>query len=267
MKSKAKIPHKVRIDYKHNYLAHTGDTAFYGKGKKIILGQKGVSNCFGIGIVEFNKPEKNIRLEIEKLQRQITHDKYLNSIKSVKKRIDEGQFYFHACDDPPEIRMLFYKFIKKLDLDFKFVISHKVLKIFRNIYIKNEINFYADLLSQLFSSDFDRDINIILNFSNRGNSQDTSSIKMGLSYAKRLFEYYHKDFEVKTKYCLNIVNNKQEPLLSVVDYLCWAMSRVYEKGDKRYYDYLKKYKPSLIIEMYDKNNDYKNKYFSNYKYL
>ena len=42
----------------------------------------------------------------------------------------------------------------------------------------------------------------------------------------------------------------REPLLAVPDYLGWAVQRVFEKGQTRYYDYLRE-KIRLVVDLYD----------------
>jgi len=54
----------------------------------------------------------------------------------------------------------------------------------------------------------------------------------------------------------NVQNQISEPLLNISDYFCWAVQRVFEKGEIRFYDFLKD-KISLVIDLYDKGN-YKN---------
>jgi hypothetical protein len=58
----------------------------------------------------------------------------------------------------------------------------------------------------------------------------------------------------------NVAYPTQEPLLNVADYFCWAIQRVFEKGETRYYNYLKD-KISLVIDVYDNDNYEK---YSNY---
>jgi hypothetical protein len=41
-----------------------------------------------------------------------------------------------------------------------------------------------------------------------------------------------------------------EPLLNVADYFCWAIQNVFEKGNLRYYNFLKD-KISTIVDVYD----------------
>jgi hypothetical protein len=57
---------------------------------------------------------------------------------------------------------------------------------------------------------------------------------------------------LKTHAVFNIQNPRTEPLLTISDYLCWAVQRVFEKGEVRYYNYLAA-KIRLVIDLYDRN--------------
>lgn len=59
----------------------------------------------------------------------------------------------------------------------------------------------------------------------------------------------------------------KEPLLNLADYLCWAVQRVFEKGEVRYYNLVQE-KISLVVDLYDTEN-FKNwgNYYDNKKNL
>ncbi len=50
----------------HRFLDESGDTTFYGKKKKIIIGNNGVSKTFIIGMVKFRTKLEPIREQIIK---------------------------------------------------------------------------------------------------------------------------------------------------------------------------------------------------------
>lgn len=60
-------PLKKGIKTNHRILDEAGDTAFYGKGKKAIIGNEGVSNCFMIGMVKFKEPLQGVRDRVQNL--------------------------------------------------------------------------------------------------------------------------------------------------------------------------------------------------------
>ncbi len=56
--------------------------------------------------------------------------------------------------------------------------------------------------------------------------------------------------DLKASIVFNVQNPHTEPLLNVADYFCWAIQRVFEKGEMRYYNYLRE-KVSLVIDLND----------------
>lgn len=53
-----------------------------------------------------------------------------------------------------------------------------------------------------------------------------------------------------TQVLFNVQNHRVEPLLNVADYFCWAIQRFFERGEVRYYNFLKD-RVSLIVDLYD----------------
>jgi hypothetical protein len=60
----------------HRFLDEAGDTTFFGKGRVPILGQEGVSLCFGLGMVKFTAPIVEVRAQVENLCRAVESDDY-----------------------------------------------------------------------------------------------------------------------------------------------------------------------------------------------
>ena len=77
---------KARIKITHRFLDEAGDTTFYGKGRKPIIGQTGVSLTFGLGMLKINDELVATRQKIIELQHSIEKNKYLNVIPSVRKK-------------------------------------------------------------------------------------------------------------------------------------------------------------------------------------
>jgi hypothetical protein len=58
----------------HRFLDETGDTTFYGKGRKLIVGQDGVSLSFGLGVMRIDRSLKEVRQEVCALEKQVEAD-------------------------------------------------------------------------------------------------------------------------------------------------------------------------------------------------
>ena len=52
------------------------------------------------------------------------------------------------------------------------------------------------------------------------------------------------------KVLFNVQKPTVEPLLNIADYLCWSIQRVFEKGETRYYEYVRN-KISVVWDIYD----------------
>ena len=168
---------KSMLKVYHRFLDESGDTTFYGKKKKIIVGEKGVSNCFILGMVKFKTKLDPIREQILKMQSEILEDAYFNDIPSIRKKIEKGGYYFHAKDDVPEIRERFFKFIKSLNCSFEAVVARKLPDLYAHKHKGNEAWFYADLLSHLLKNKFTNHHKMVLNIASRGKSTKNHNLE------------------------------------------------------------------------------------------
>lgn len=271
---------KRKLHTNHRFLDEAGDTTFFGKGKKAILGQEGVSSCFILGMVKFKEPLEPLRRKVFELQNQIANDPYYQVPSVIKKKQAAG-YYFHATDDLPEVRKTFFDFIRSTKLSFEAVVGRKTISRFETRHKGKEEFFYADLLSHLLKSKMEGEEKLVLNIAEKGTSTKNQNLQLALEKAKERFakklnkksseeakdflELLDKGFinrkDVQADVVFNVTKPLLEPLLNIADYLCWAVQRVFEKGETRYYDFVKE-KVSLVIDLYetDKYEGFKNYY-------
>ncbi len=240
----------------HRFLDEAGDTTFYGKGKIPILGTDGVSNTFIIGMVKFNEPLQDIRNKIVEFQNQVETDKYFIGVPSIEKRKAKSGFYFHAKDDVPEIRKMFFEFISTINCSFQAVVGRKIIQLYEKKHNGKSNEFYADLLSHLIKDKLLKYDKLVLKIAKRESSTANKNLDLSLNKALSRFNKKYPEKETKTKVIFDVQNQYSEPLLNISDYFCWAVQRVFEKGETRYYNYLKD-KISLVIDLYD-SEKYKN---------
>ena len=241
----------------HRFLDEAGDTTFYSNGKIPIVGLQGVSKAFMIGMVEFNQPLNDVRNKIINLKEKILNNEYLKPIPSIKKKVINNNYYFHATDDPPEVRMILFEFIRKIDCNFDIVVARKNPAIFEKIHNNNSEQFYADLLSHLIMFKLTDLPNIILNVAEKGKSTYLRNLENATKIAESKCNKFNTDIKLSGKINYNVQNHIQEPLLNIADYFCWSVQRVFERGETRYYDYLSD-KIRFIVDLYDAAN-FKNK--------
>jgi hypothetical protein len=236
----------------HRFLDETGDTTFYGKGRKLIVGQDGVSLSFGLGVVRIDRPLEEVRREIRALEAQVQADPLLNTIPSVQKRVESGGFYFHACKDTPDVRTVLLHYLRDLPCEAEMVVARKLPALFEKQHHGREDEFYADLLAHLVKARLKRAGTLVLNVAERGSSTRERVLTEALKLAtERAAKKWGGD-NLKARAVFNVQNPRTEPLLTVSDYLCWAVQRVFEQGDVRHYNYLAR-KIRLVVDLYDRD--------------
>jgi hypothetical protein len=234
----------------HRFLDEAGDTTFFGKGRVPILGQKGVSLCFGLGMVKFATPVEEVRNQVEKLCRAVETDKYLNRIPSVVKRVQSGGFFFHAKDDPAEVRERLFKWIYKMDCSLEMVVGRKIPALFARKHNNKDSEFYADLLSHLLKNKLKLGQRQVINIAERGKTTRNHVLELAMTKARERFAKKQDAAEISSEVVFNVQNPRTEPLLCVPDYLAWAVQRVFERGEMRHYDFLRE-RISLVVDLYD----------------
>lgn len=159
---------KAGIKTNHRFLDEAGDTAFYGKGKIPVLGSNGVSLCFILGMIKFRDPLPRVRQQILELQKQVEGDRYYRGVPSIEKRKNKDGFYFHATDDPPEVRKTFFEFILGLNCSCEAVVGRKIPELYERKHNGDQCEFYADLLAHLLKNKLQRNRKLVLNIAQRG---------------------------------------------------------------------------------------------------
>ncbi len=237
----------------HRFLDEAGDTTFFGKGHECIIGTEGVSKSFIIGMVKFKQPLVELRKQMMEMQKEVELDPYYRGVPSIIKKVQSGGFFFHAKDDLPEVRKIFFEYIKKLDCSYEAVVARKIPEIFIRKHNGKEAEFYADLLSHLLKNKFKLGKRLILNLAERGNSTRHTTLIAALDKATRRFNSKNPDKKIETAIVFNIQNPRTEPLLNIADYFCWAIQRVFERGEMRFYEFLLE-RISLVVDLYDVSN-------------
>jgi hypothetical protein len=256
-----KTPKKVALHTYHRFLDEAGDTTFYGAGKKLILGTEGVSKCFILGMLNVKEPLEKVRQKILALQADIAADPYYKDVPSIKKKMASHGYFLHAKDDIPEVRKQAFDLVASLKCSFQAVVARKIPSIHENKHGGKDDALYADLLSHLLKDKVAKYDKLVLNIAARGSCTSNSNLQRGLVLARSRYAAKHDKEPDQKEFVFNVQNPTTEPLLNVADYFCWAVQRVFEKGELRYYDFLSA-KISTVIDLYDSANysGYKNYY-------
>lgn len=229
------------------FVDESGDPNFYGKGGDIIVGKPGCSRVLLLGFVRVEKPD-TIRECLLELKDQITCDPYLKDIPSIRKTKNA----FHAKDDCPEVRMMVYKTLAQQDFAAQVIVARKIERMFRSRYKGSRDKFYQDLVGRLFQNETHKaEINNIF-FSKRGNKIQQHTMRAAIEVGAERFRQKWGT-SVSTQLNIKTLSSNQDFMLQVVDYANWAVHRAFEKGEMRYFNFLRN-KYELILDLFDKKN-------------
>jgi hypothetical protein len=230
-------------EHTYYFVDEAGDPAFYNRHGEFIVGKEGCSKLLMLGFIETDNP-KTIRQELEKTRESIRNNDYLKDIPSLNKSLK----FFHATDDCPEVRQAVYNCISKLNIKAQFVVARKIKGVF-NTYNYSENKFYDALISKLFSNILHRSKSNYIYFAKRGSRNRQEPLEQAIMNAKDSFE---RRFLIKIKSDTFIQSQipSGEPCLQVIDYMNWAIYRVFINREMRYYNFVKD-KVSFVWDIYD----------------
>ena len=92
----------------------------------------------------------------------------------------------------------------------------------------------------------------MLNVAERGSSTREKVLTEALRLATERAAKEWGGENLQARVVFNVQSPVTEPLLTVSDYLCWAVQRVFEQGEVRHYNYLAA-KIRLVVDLYDRD--------------
>ena len=189
------------------------------------------------------------------MREELCSDAYLSSIPSVKGKSSKS---FHAKDDCSEVRMAVYKLIKTFDMKAYCIVRRKET-ILRDVRRQNSLDagwkykenkIYDSCVKRLFKDRLHSAEENHITFSHRGKSDRNKALKNELEKAVANYEKFSGR---KVESSHHVISNypTNDPCLQVIDYLLWAVQRLYERHEDRYFNFLSE-KYVRIIDLDDK---------------
>jgi hypothetical protein len=145
---------------------------------------------------------------------------------------------------------MFLHYLRDLPCEAEIVVARKIPPLFIRKHHGKEDEFYGDILSHLIKNRLKKEQKIVLNVAQRGSSTRSKVLDEALEKAVGRAGKKWSTGEMRSKVVFNVQTPLTEPLLCVADYLNWAVQRVFEKGEMRFYDYLRE-KIRLVVDLYD----------------
>ena len=256
---------------RHYFVDEAGDLTFFNRRGQIIVGRPGVSRFFMVAVAHLPDPVAAGR-RLSQLRADLLADPYFNNVPSMRIEARKTAKCFHAKDDLPEVRREVFKLLPKLGVSVQVAVRRKVqlAQAARLMYRASgrrmpEHDIYDDLVKRLFKNLLHKaDQNRIV-FARRGKSLRQDALERAIQKARRNFE---SSFGISGERPTSLRSNypSESAGLQVVDYYLWALQRIYERGEDRFFrslagDY------RLVMDLDDKRNKPYGEWYSDHNPL
>ena len=242
----------------HYFVDEAGDLTFFDKKGKIIVGQTGISKFFMVGVAQVCQPDKVI-WELAELRKQLCRDPCFKDIPSMQPSAKKTAITFHAKDDHHDVRLEVFKLMQTFEVKIFVAIRCKkdLAAATKKTYeaLKKKINsddIYDDLVKRLFKDRLHKASYNHIVFARRGKTAREEALQQAIDQAKN-------NFETKWKICSDsqTIVKPAYPSefagLQVIDYYLWALQRLYERQEDKYFTPLtRKYR--MIMDLDDRRH-------------
>lgn len=249
---------KQLINLSNYFVDEAGDLTLFNKNGKIIVGAEGVSKTFIVGVASVPDPQQ-VKTELKLLREGLLADPYFAGVPSIQQSAGKTAKFFHAKDDLSEVRRevfkilptfnakIFVAFIRKAEL------AENAQKLFFTLRKKiNPNDVYDELIKRLFRNLLHKSDSNFIYFALRGKSARSEALLSAIAKAKRNFEYA-TDIKSDKSVVINSAFPHEIPGLQVIDYYLWAIQRLIERGEDRFFNLLQNdYR--IVMDLDDKRN-------------
>jgi hypothetical protein len=226
------------------FVDEAGDGTLFDHKGRVLVGSKGCSRYFMLGLAEVATPN-SLKRALAELQEGLLADAYFKGVPSMRPERGKTAVAFHATDDIPEVRERVYRLLMRHDIRFFAVVRDKqsVLKYVRQRnerdqayrYHPNEL--YEHMVRRLFRDRLHSREAYDICFARRGKSDRTEALMSALAAARERFAVR---FNIKKDVSIAVRPrwSREEPGLQAVDYLLWAVQRLFEKREERFLQFV-----------------------------
>lgn len=198
-------------------------------------------------------------MELAELRTQLCNDPRFKDIASMQPSAKKTAITFHAKDDHDEVRQEVFRLMQSFEVKMfvaircKTALAKAAAKTYEVLSKKiNQDGIYDDLVKRLFKEKLHKaSVNHIV-FARRGKTAREEALQHAISEAR-------KRFEKQTKICsdsqtiIKPAYPSEVAGLQVVDYYLWALQRLYERQEDKYFIPLASKYP-VIMDLDDRRN-------------
>jgi len=243
------MPESSSRDLRSFHIDEAGDSVLFGKRGQVRVGKEGCSRYFVLGALQVMDPEA-LSNDMTELRRKILDDPYFNGVPSLQPETRKTALLFHAKDDLPEIRRDVFSLLQNHDTKFFAVIRDKHTMLAEVRFMNSPMmrdrqpdyryrpdSVYDDMVSRLFKGMLHKGDGYQITFAARGKKDRSEALMHALELSK---ERFRKKWGIASTapISLMIATPAENACLQAADYFLWALQRLIERGEERYWSLL-----------------------------
>ncbi|MCL4740740.1 MAG: DUF3800 domain-containing protein [Phycisphaerales bacterium] len=229
---------------RHYYVDEAGDLTLFDAKGRVIVGNEGVSRAFMVGVAHVPDPA-HASAALDALRRSLLDDPYFRGVPSMRPGAGKTARAFHAKDDVAEVRREVFRLLPSLGAKVQVVVRRKDALVAQARMMHDRLGrklsadeVYDSLSSRLLKNLLHKaDENRIV-FARRGKSDRADALERTIVRAKRNFSR-RWGIPSDRPTLIRSAFPHEEAGLQVVDYYLWALQRLYERNEDRYFNLLR----------------------------
>jgi hypothetical protein len=226
---------KTRPAVCHYFVDEAGDLAVFGRKGRVLLGDAGVSRAFMVGLCDLPDPAEATR-RVNDLRASLLADPYFKGVPSMRPEAGRTALAFHAKDDPPEVRKAVFDLIPTLQPKIVVSVRRKIALVRQSeagIPVR-ENELYDDTLARACRNMMHRADELRVVIARRGKNSRQEALKAALHTAR---DGFNRRWNTRHEQpiSMEIAVPSDHVGLQVTDYLLWAVQRLYERGEDRFF--------------------------------
>ncbi len=214
---------------KHYFVDEAGEPNLFDKRGRALVGRKDDPRYFMIGFIELAGPDL-VAQKLDGLRRELLADPYFSGVPSMQPERKRTALYFHANNDPWEVKYEVIKLLRSFNVKATVGIRRRdsLLRQHRALYESTGRKYkpnavYDDLVAEVFRGKLHPGDENRVMFARRGERDRGRALKRALLGAGG------GSPAVSSAYPHEAAG------LQVVDYYLWAVQRMREMGEDRFF--------------------------------
>jgi len=234
------MPEKKEVN--NFYVDEAGDLTLFNKKGHVIIGKQGISRVFMVGVAYLPDPQL-AHQKLENLRAELLADPYFKDVPSMQPQAKKTSLCFHANDDVAEVRREVFKVLPQIGAKIQVAIRRKeylvkIARFLQNRQSKLSLNdIYDDLVKRLFTRMLHKAETNRIVFAQRGKAIRQHALEESIKRAKLNFER-KTGISSKSKIIIIPAYPSQYSGLQVIDYYLWALQRLFERREDRFFHLL-----------------------------